>query len=73
MEAPPSKKPKVVEKAVEKESMEKLGKKKQSVREAIAAIQHAQSGDGNSRASEKQAEVAAKEKVRVVVTEVKIC
>jgi hypothetical protein len=75
MEVPPSKKPKVMEKVMEKESTEKPGKKKkQSVREAIAAIQQGQtaaSAYGNSGASEKQAEVAAKEKVRVAVAEVK--
>ena len=42
MEVPPSKKPKVVEKAMEKESMEKPGKKKQGVHEAIAAIKQGQ-------------------------------
>ena len=51
---------------MEKESMEKLGKKRQGVHEAIAAIQRGQmaaSAYGNSGASQKQAEVAAKEKV----------
>ena len=74
MEVPLSKKPKVMEKAMERESMEKPGKKKQGVREAIAAVhrgQTAASAYGNSGASQKQAEVAAKEKVRVVVAEVK--
>ena len=67
MEVPPSKKLKVMEKAMEKESIEKPGKKKkQSVHEAIAAIQQGQmaaSAYCNSRASEKQAKVARKEKV----------
>jgi hypothetical protein len=65
-EVPPSKKPKVMEKAMERESMEKPGKKKQGVREAIAAVQRGQtaaSAYGNSGVSQKQAEVAAKEKV----------
>ena len=73
-EAPPSKKPKVVKNAVEQESMEKLAKKKQSIHEAITAVQQGQMGasaNGNGGVSEKQAEVAAKEKVRVAVTEVK--
>ena len=46
--------------------MEKLAKKKQSVREAITAIQQGQMGasaNSNGGVSEKQAEVAAKEKV----------
>ena len=65
-EVPPSKKPKVMEKAVERESMEKPGKKKQGIREAIAAVQRGQtaaSAYGNSGVSQKQALVAAKEKV----------
>jgi hypothetical protein len=64
-EVPPSKKPKVMEKAVERESMEKPGKKKQGIREAIAAVQRGQG------VSQKQALVAAKDKVRVAVAEVK--
>jgi hypothetical protein len=73
-EVPPSKKPKVMEKAVERESMEKPGKKKQGIREAIAAVQRGQtaaSAYGNSGVSQKQALVAAKDKVRVAVAEVK--
>jgi hypothetical protein len=67
MEAPPSKKPKGVKSAVEQESTEKPGKNKQSIREAIAAVQQDQMGasaDGNGGVSEKWAAVAAKEKVR---------
>ena len=73
-EVPPSKKPKVMEKAMERESMEKPGKKKQGIREAIAAVQRGQtaaSAYGNSGVSQKQALVAAKDKVRVAVAEVK--
>ena len=65
-EAPPSKKPKVVKSTVEQESIEKPAKKKQSICEAITAVQQGQMGasaNGNSGVREKQAEVSAKEKV----------
>ena len=77
MDVPPSKKRKLVRDVdMEQEVTEKLGKKKkESVREAIAAIQQGQrvaSADSNSRqASEKRGEVAVKEKARAVVIEAK--
>ena len=66
MEAPPSKKPKVVQ-----QSMEKMGKKKESVREAIAAIQQGQMGNNGGVREKRQAEVAVGEKARAAVTEMK--